>query len=197
MKEWLPKGPIQLRKNKVIKHTPIWIRTIALSMLLAMTYYFAGYRLVYYLLTKDAKSFATAEIKNKNTRLETLVFNKTDFADLKWTEKNKEFSFEGSLYDIVNITKTTEGFTVKAYADKNETQWVKALNDFVKQLFPADNSKKAKNIESIIAACQSEYMPVNALKILSPDATRLVHHIYPHSVISFCFDSTTWRPPSC
>lgn len=181
----------------MIKHTPIWIRTVAFSMLLAMVYYFAGYRIVYYLLTKNAKTIASAEISNRHTKLETLVFNKTNFAAIKWTEENKEFSYEGQLYDVAGITKTSEGVSIDVYADKNETQWVKALDNFVKQLFPADHSKNSKNLESIIAACQTDYLPVNAVKIMSPDVTYTVHYIHTVNVISHTTKITTWRPPSC
>jgi hypothetical protein len=181
----------------VIKNTPIWIRTVALTMLLAMVYYFAGYRIVYFMLTKDAKSFASAEIKNKNTRKETLVLSKAEFANAKWTEENKEFSFNGQLYDIISISKTADKYIVLAYADKNETQLVRALNDFVKQLFPADNSKKNKNAESVIVALQNEYLPLNAIKILIPDATQVVYHQQALNGESSCCHLSTWRPPSC
>jgi hypothetical protein len=180
----------------VIKNTPIWIRTVALTMLLAMVYYFAGYRIVYFMLTKDAKTFASAEIKNKNTRKETLVLDKTEFASVKWTEENKEFSYNGQLFDIINISKTADKYTILAYADKNETQLVKALNDFVKQLFPSNN-KQNKNAESIVVALQNEYLPLNAIKILIPDATQVVYHKQALNGESVSCHLTTWRPPSC
>jgi len=180
-----------------VKNTPIWIRTVALSMLLAMVYYFAGYRIVYFMLTKDARSFASAEIKNKSTKKETLVLDKTEFANVKWTEEGKEFSYNGQMYDIINISKTTDRYAVLAYADKNETEWVKALNDFVKQLFPADNSKNNKNSESVIAALQNEYLPLSTIKLMMPDATQVVYHKQAlHGESIYCHLST-WRPPSC
>jgi hypothetical protein len=180
----------------MIKNAPIWVRSIAVAMLFAMTYYFAGYRIVYFMLTKDAKSYASVEMKKKNVVLEKLQFDKTEYSKIKWTEGNKEFSYNGQLYDVVSISNADGIYSVEVYADKNETQWVKALNDFVKQLFPADNSKSNKNVESVISAFQNEYLPLNTIKVMSPDVTYTVHPSHNVKVASLCTDTSIWHPPT-
>ena len=149
------------------------------------------------MLTKDAKSFAAIEMKNKSTRREKLVLDESQFANVKWAEKNKEFSYNSQMYDVINISKIADKYTLLVYSDKNETEWVKALNDFVKQLFPADNSKNNKNSESVIAALQNEYLPLCTIKLMMPDATQVVYHKQAlHGESIYCHLST-WRPPSC
>ena len=179
----------------MLKNTPIWIRTVAVTMLFAMVYYFAGYRIVYFMLTKDAKSYAWAAMKNKNTVLQKLVMNKADYNKLEWTEGGKEFSTNGQLYDVVSISKVGTSYAIEVYVDKNETQWVKALNDFVKQIFPADNTKSNKNVESVISAFQSEYLPINKVNVASPDVTYTVHYSHTLNMAALCHSSAIWHPP--
>jgi hypothetical protein len=165
-------------------------------MLFAMVYYFAGYRLVYFLITSEAKYTASAIIKSKSTKLENLQLNTTEFSKLTWTEENKEFVYNGQLYDIVGLTKINNTYSIKAYCDKNETQWVKALHNFVKQLFPA-NGKNNRNVESILTAFQKEYLPLQKTPGITPDVICIKQYSQTQIIKSVCPDKGIWHPPSC
>ncbi len=161
-----------------------------------MIYYFAGYRLVYFALTSTAKSEAASVMKNNASAPGKLVMDETTFNTLKWTNGNKEFLYMGQLYDIENITKASGKYTLEVYADKNETQWVKAFDNFVKLLFPSDFSKGAKNIESIISAFQKEYQPINKVCILPPATAHTTLYSYVLNIPSIFRYSDIWHPPA-
>jgi len=165
-------------------------------MLFAMVYYFAGYRLVYFLLTSDAKYAALTAIKSKGTKFEDININTAEYNKLIWTEGNKEFIYNGQLYDIVSLSKVDNNYIINAYCDKNETQWVKALHNFVKQLFPA-NGKNNKNIESILTAFQKEYLPLQKITFNPSYFTCIKQYSHTMDVSSVCPDKGIWHPPSC
>ena len=180
----------------MIKKTSIWVRTIAFTMLFALTYYFAGYRLVYFVITSDAKSEAFSAMKNKNTVLEKLELDQTAYSKLKWTEAKKEFSYNGQLYDMVSVSKIGNTYSVLVYADRNETQWVKALDNFMKELFPSDKTKSDKNVESITSAFQKEYVPLNKLGIAPPDATYTIQYCNTVDIYTIPARAAIWHPPA-
>lgn len=179
-----------------MKKTPIFIRTIAATMLFAMAYYFAGYRLVYFLLTSDAKYAASAAIKSKGTKFENINLSSAEYNKLTWTEGHNEFIYNGQLYDIVNLAKINTNYILNAYCDKNETQLVKALHNFVKQLFPT-NGKNNKNIESILTAFQKEYLPLQKITVPPSYFTYIKQSSCITDVSSACPDKGIWHPPSC
>lgn len=160
-----------------------------------MVYYFAGYRLVYFMLMHGAKAKAAFAIKDKSTSLQAVSFTVAEYNELQWTEKNKEFSFHGQLYDIVQILKTGDKYTLKVYADKNETKWAKALNDFVKQVFPAAD-KNSKNAESMMSAFQKEYMPMGKLNINVQTETGNVYLSSDNMPVTANMNADIWHPPA-
>lgn len=188
--------PIQQRKNKpVTTRTPMWIRLVAATMLVAFVYYFAGYRLFSYILTLHAKSEAALVIKNKSS-VETLTMSTEEFSQLKWTEDGKEFTLDGQLYDISSVTKTDNGYVLKVYFDKNETGLVKSLHDFVKELFPADNTKDSKDAEGFMSAFQKEYLQVNKFQLTSPSAISLINYSDSFTIPAQISGSGVWHPPA-
>src|SRR5579859_4035111 len=98
---------------------PIWVRTVAITLCIAMVYYFAGYRLVYSFVMHSAKAEASFAIQH-NGAITTITLSDKEFANLNWTDKNKEFSTNGQLYDLVSITKSGNVHILQVYDDKNE-----------------------------------------------------------------------------
>jgi hypothetical protein len=181
----------------MLKQARIWFRIASMVTLFAVIYYVAGYRLVYFLLTNNARTEAHVAIKNKQVVLERLTISESEYKSLKWTEANREFSYNEELYDIVSNINLDGQHIITAYCDKNESQWAKALDNFVKQIFPSDNSRPDKNMENIISAFHKDSIPVTAIKILSPDATMVTicwHSVDIHSRYSA---KGIWHPPTC
>jgi len=181
----------------MLTHIRIWFKVTSMVTLFAVVYYVAGYRLVYFLLTSNARTEAQVAIKNKRAVLEKLSITESEYKSLKWTEANREFTYNGELYDVVSNVKQDGKYVITAYCDKNEAQWAKALDNFVKQIFPSDNSKPDKNVENIISTFHKDSLPITSVKIMSPDATLVTICMHSIDIHSRCAANGIWHPPTC
>lgn len=145
---------------------PIYIRATAIIMLFAMFHYVAGYRLMYSLGILYTKEQAKECMTEKNSNIKKFTFSASDYNSLKWTEKNKEFSFNNQMYDVVNIQKSGSGYILTVYADNPETEMITAFQNFEKELFHPDQSNKGtKSAEDIISAFQKDFTPISEFKM--------------------------------
>ncbi|HTB05858.1 MAG TPA: hypothetical protein VK806_02810 [Bacteroidia bacterium] len=180
------------------KSISIWLRTIAGIMLFAMLYYVAGYRVVSFLIMHNAKSDAAMAMKFDKASLQNLAFNTTEYSKLKWIESGKEFSYNGQLYDVVSNSKADGINTITVYADKNETRWAQALNDFVKQFFPSnsDTGKGMKTAEAMVSAFQKEYTPLASLNVRFPSTEQVKYFPADREMICMASPTGVWHPPT-
>jgi hypothetical protein len=174
---------------------PVYVRGIALVLLFAMFHYVAGYRLLYSMGILYAKDEAKTCMTEKNNT-KKFSFSSGDYTSLKWTEKNKEFSFHNQMYDVLNIEKAGDIYTVSVYADDPETELVTAFHHFENELFHPDQSNKStKSAEDIMSSFQKEFTPISEFKINIFSATRLFQsevatHQYPLQIAN-----SIWHPP--
>lgn len=174
---------------------PLWIRTMAITLLIAMVYYFAGYRLVYSFVIHGAKQEASFAIHH-NAAFSDMAFTASEYDNIKWTEKGKEFSLKGQLYDVVNIVKSGDTYLVKVYQDKNETRWAKAMNDVAKLLFPSPHSKKNSCAEGMLSAFQKEYTPLQKVEVgFMPEAKNICYPERAQAPSSLLI-KPIWHPPA-
>ncbi len=145
---------------------PIHIRVMAIAMLIAMFHYVAGYRLMYSVGIIFAKEAAKECLNEKNNNIKKITFTASEYASLKWSDENKEFSLDNEMYDVANIQKTGSSYIITVYCDDNETGWVTSLHSFEKELFhPDQSSKGAKATEDIMSSLQKEYTTTAEFKI--------------------------------
>jgi hypothetical protein len=173
------------------------VRITAVALLLAMVYYFAGYRIVYSLVMNNAKEEASFAMKSQGS-LTNINFSAKEFAGIKWTEKNKEFDYNGELYDLAGIQKNGASFTLHVYCDKNETHWAKAMNDFIKCIFPVGHNNGPVQAEGFLSAFQKEYVPMHKTVIAyCPASAKNAHctaDIKNHRTLLLL--KPIWHPPS-
>jgi len=173
----------------------VWIRTVAVALLLAMMYYFAGYRIVYSLVMHDAKHEAAFAMKSEGS-LTNITLSAKEYAGIKWTEKGKEFSYNGSLYDLVSSQKNGNLVVLHVYCDRNETRWAKAMNDFVKYLFPSPAAKQIP-AEGFLSAFQKEYTPMQKANVVYyPSTSEIVFNTDVNNQPSALLLKPIWHPPS-
>ena len=173
-----------------------WIRAVAVTLLIAMVYYFAGYRIVYSIVMHGAKEDAAFAIKHHGT-LGKLTISAAEYANLGWTEKNKEFTYNEQRYDLVSMQKSGDSVVLTVYNDKNETRWGKAMNDFVKELFPSEKSKNTDPAEGFMSAFQKEYTPLEKIKIgYAPETTKVFYDTERSSRIPLLISKPIWHPPA-
>ncbi|HXB13832.1 MAG TPA: hypothetical protein VNZ45_17720 [Bacteroidia bacterium] len=176
---------------------PLWMRTIAVTLLIAMLYYFAGYRLVYSLIIHGAKEDAAFAIGHKQALVKELELTASEYSMLKWTDKDKEFTFNDQLYDIVSIQQTDGKYIMQVYADKNETGWVNAMNTFIKGAFSTHSGKGMDNAESLSSAFQKEYTPTGHIRVGHVPETKTVQYSDTERHSSTQLKKPIWHPPAC
>ncbi len=173
-----------------------WIRAVAVTLLIAMVYYFAGYRIVYSIVMHGAKDDAAFAIKHHGT-LTKLTITGAEYTNLSWTEKNKEFTYNEQRYDLVGVQKSGDSVVLTVYNDKNETHWAKAMNDFVKELFPSEKSKNTDPAEGFMSAFQKEYTPLEKVKIgYAPETTKVFYDTERSTRIPLLIIKPIWHPPA-
>jgi hypothetical protein len=180
----------------MVNKVPIWVRTVAITLCIAMVYYFAGYRLVYSFVMHSAKAEASFAIQHNGT-ITKMILSDKEFASLSWTDKNKEFYINGQLFDLVSLTKCGNSYILQVYDDKNETRWAKAMNDFVKFLFPGDHGKKPVHAEGLLSAFQKEYTPLQKITVAyAPETTNSSYKPDSKICLSALLIKPIWHPPA-
>jgi hypothetical protein len=154
-------------KNTPLKSkTPIHIRAMAIVMLFAMFHYMVGYRLMYSLGILYAKDEAKECMNMKNNSTQKITLSASEYNSLKWTEKDKEFSFNNEMYDVVSIQKAGNKYIITVYSDNTETSWVTSLHNYEKELFyPDQTTKGAKSAEDIMSSFQKDYTSAPEFKL--------------------------------
>jgi hypothetical protein len=176
---------------------PVYIRTIAFVMLVAVFHYVAGYRLMYSLGILFAKQEAKECMIEKKNQVSKLTLTASEFKSLTWTEDNKEFSFNNEMYDVTGIQKSGDNYIITIYMDDKETQWTSSYNDFEKQVYSTDQpSKSNKSAEEIMSAFQKEFTPVSAFKINSFASTNLRLNTIANGQYSLSLPDNIFHPPS-
>jgi hypothetical protein len=175
----------------------VYVRATAFIMLIAMFHYVAGYRLMYSIGILFAKQEAKECMVEKNTNIKKLTLSASDYNSIKWTEDNKEFSFNNEMYDVSSIQKSGDNYIITVYADDKETQWTSSYHNLEKQIYHPDQSSKGnKSAEEIMSAFQKEFTPVSQFKINSFASTglRLTTIVDWHYALSL--PDNIFHPPS-
>lgn len=140
----------------------VYVRAMAIVMLFAMFHYVAGYRLMYSLGILYAKQQAKECMTEKNSNIKKLTLSASDYNSLKWTEKNKEFSYNNDLYDVINIQKSLDKYIITVYYDKTETGWVASLHNVEKRIYSSPQHTNDKSTD-IVNNIYKEYIPSESL----------------------------------
>ncbi len=70
-------------------------------------------------------NFQLAHTLNKHyskENFEKLLIPTQKLSELKWIEKNKEFRYKGTMYDVVKIDKNANNYVFYVYKDKKDTE---------------------------------------------------------------------------
>ena len=181
---------------KVKLRYPKYVRVMAFVMLIAIFHYVAGYRLLYSLGILYAKEEAKECLMNKPDKMKKLTISAFDYANLKWSDEHKEFSYNNEMYDVATIQKLNADYIITVYQDDNETGVVLSFHNFEKELFhPDQSSKGAKSAEDLMSSFQKEFMPSSDFRINMFAIDRLLQPISDVSRHSQQVPGNIWHPP--
>jgi hypothetical protein len=159
--------------------------------------YLGGMHVMYLMKIDDAKSVAYHHIKKNMDKGEVsqFIFSTKDFNDLKWTDKDKEFTLNNERYDIVNISYSGSQVTVVCYKDGKETEIVQALDNLFERLFSP--SQQSKNTENDFASkiCK-EYLPVDHIHLQETITLAFSQIPQERTIASSSPIDDIWHPPA-
>jgi len=170
------------------------------GILLAFTFvlYLGGIQMAYWLRMSAHKQETQFSIRHNQVSKDNSVkfsFTSEQYNSLAWSEKNKEFSYQGQRYDIIGMQYCSDEIIVTCFSDKEETNLVNAFSGFIKNLFssPLHTNDKTPDIANTLC---KEYLPSE------PSSPFLFSHVL-ISIKAGCvlvnvsgqIDSI-WRPPT-
>lgn len=128
-------------------------RILSFIFLLIFLYSIIGYFPVFFLVQKNIKNQMKKYIDNNSCLVITdemtiFDFNKTNFINIKWKEKNKEFFYENELYDVIAIKKN-QNKNIRIYCVNDEKETL-LINDFYKQIQHNSSPISERNQNSIM-----------------------------------------------
>jgi hypothetical protein len=79
---------------------------------------------------------------------EAFSFTPSEYKSLSWSEENKEFTYKGQRYDIIDMQFFLDEIIVKCYLDSEETNLFTAFSGFMQKMFPSHqhNTDNSTNI---------------------------------------------------
>jgi hypothetical protein len=124
-------------------------------VLILFTYNLAGY----YVVFKGWQNTIRFQIRNQirqESRLlkpEVLTFSKTDLIenkiDLEW-EKDDEFCYNNSMYDVVSRTESTDSITFTCINDRREMKLIRQFQAYADQQHNHSRSNPFKILENLV-----------------------------------------------
>jgi hypothetical protein len=116
-------------------------RLISFLLILSIFCSLIGYYLIFKIEQFQVKERVEREIlKNIPEEELTIIIIPQDKMDqIKWTEENKEFKYNGEMYDLVKSIKRGDTIHYYCYNDVQETKLITILDKLVKE--QSDNSK--------------------------------------------------------
>lgn len=170
------------------------------SILLTLTFvlYLGGIQAFYWVKMSVHKQEVHSLVQHNKIRQNTTVsfsFTSSEYNSLSWSEQNKEFTYEGQRYDIIEIQYCSDEIIAICYSDRDETNLVAAFSGFMKKMFSAPQHTGKNNTDIANNICK-DYMPskaitpyFNACELVALETTYAFVNVYNGH-------SDVWRPPA-
>jgi len=150
-------------------------------------YQIAGYTISYAIMKHSIKSKMKLKIKNGLNKKEYFMLDLNEISKditFKWEEKEKEFWYNGRIYDIVKIEKSG---VLKCINDIQEKKLFQNLDSYVNGFF-AKNPNGKKAIQSINSLFFAVFLP--SKEIVIPQRYCTSTTLIPTDIVIFNTDKT-------
>lgn len=170
------------------------------SILLAFMFivYLGGIQMVYWVKMSVHKEETETMIRSHEVATNSTVkfsFTSEEYGALPWSERNKEFLYQGQHYDIIGLQYCSDEIVVTCYIDKDETSLVEAFSGFVKKMFASPQHNNDNGGSMANSLCK-EYMPSDPLvaffyerQLTSVEARCMLVNMTP-------YHADIWHPPT-
>lgn len=157
-----------------------FVKFIAHILLFAFFFVAVGTSLFFFWELSQARQSMKIQVSKYENTI-TLNFTKEEFAHIKWTEKEKEFCYQGRMYDVSSIHSGKNKVVIVCDFDKKETGLRKKLND----LF-SNRSDKDFPVRQLVKVLSQKYLsnPYNGIHnsdfflMLIPSSYKFNLHVF-------------------
>ncbi len=127
----------------------------AILLLLLILYQLVGYYSIHHFQVYRIKKDVKKQIKNSipQDQLTSISYTLSEIDKINWVEKDKEFIFEGVMYDVVKVKMTDSIITFFCIADFKETELFAKLDSYVNK-YIASNPKQQKKSSLVFSKFQ-------------------------------------------
>ncbi|MGP8214319.1 MAG: hypothetical protein ACLQQ4_02015 [Bacteroidia bacterium] len=136
-------------------------RVTGISLTFIFLLYLGGLQLFYSLKIEAAKQQSSDLIKSHQITLDNTCrfsFTPDQYEALNWSERNKEFTYNGKHFDIIGIEFYSDKIKVTCFDDSNETSMVAEFTGFMRRMFSQNQSSNDNNNDIANKICK-EYLP--------------------------------------
>lgn len=135
-------------------------KLLSVIVLSCMLVYIGGYHLVYALykqtVKRDMREWLSVHRQAQVGDAFSFVLEGRSVTDpaFEWEEQDREFSYHGTIYDVVMISYEPNRVHITALQDGKE-------NDLAKQLFSLDHNRQGKENQKAVLKLFPVFLPVS------------------------------------
>lgn len=173
-------------------------KATGLFLILVFVTYLAGVEAYYSLKLKISKETISALITHKNIQVAktaSFSFSPTQYQNINWQERNKEFIYNGRHYDIISLNFYSDEISMVCFDDSNETSIANALTGFMEHMFSQAPASNNSNNDIANKICK-EYLPNTSVP--QNFFFHVITTIETHRVLvnRYAPIAAIWHPPS-
>jgi hypothetical protein len=173
-------------------------RATGITLAFIFLIYLGGIQVLYSLKMGTVKKQSADLINMHKVSLNntcSFSFTPTQYSDLNWSERNKEFTYNGKHFDIISLEFYSDEIKVVCFDDSKETNLVAEFTGFMKKMFAQSQSSSNSN-DDLAGKIFKEYLSkenispsffFHAITTISANCV-LVNH--------YALIADIWHPPS-
>lgn len=136
-------------------------------------------------------------LTQESTEVVTLTFAKTDIKKLLEWEHNREFEFQGQMYDVIDANETPDSITYRCIWDKAETRIKKQLNQLVAQSLENDTQHHSRQQQIQIQLLKLYFEPTFNWQSKADGIARINHSCCTPNYSQLFYSLDNPPPESC
>ncbi len=167
-------------------------KTVTAIIILIFIFNITGYYIPYALVRSVIRSKMNEEVREKfeNVNLIKLIFSLNDKPlSFVWSREGSEFKYQGEMYDIVRIEKSSDKFIYYCLKDNDETK----LNDIINILVKKDGANNNK--EKINFTKELSKYKLSSNSLLNPERFPVSQKIFVHNFYKSAYTKVNLPPP--
>jgi hypothetical protein len=184
----------------LIELISLWLfslkKTLSILLIFVLIYNLIGYYTVFKVLQYQVRDEVKQRIKHAvpDDELVLISISTVDDKSLVWTKPQKEFRYNGEMYDVVKLKIKEDSIVYYCIHDFKESKLFSELGDYVKR-YVADNPNQRRKAEILLERLIKDYfIQVFTINISYKEFINLRYRKYLRAYPSVCLKVLTPPP---